>query len=1787
MLAKMQSDFKELKKERDTLQRDASEAIAARTRAEDQLSAAQRELNAKQDANMTLANQVEKLKQRRAEEESLRRAATGEATKLKQDLDNMKEAENVASREMATLKDTVQCLQAALEKEKSNRASSKQEAQQLEEGLQARIREITADRDGREAKLKRELQLSEEASLRLRAELKAATKETTERVRALEAETSAVHARLEASQAEAKKLRERLDASTSYIDALKSKQQAAAGVTSATSAVILPPSADMGELQDAVKRLQQQTFVLESTVESYKKKETTLQASLAQAEKAFKDQANVMVENDMKLDKARQEIKALTLSVDQLKQMNRATESRAQAAERELESLKSSQVAVVEEAMSSENSMAAECKKLRRDLDKLQSVSDASIKKLTTELQEAREERDAALDMLASQQLDAEVELDKATRALKEENGLLKQSVAALEQKHSSLSSRIKEIEDVRSVSSPKGGVAPRAMSSPGPSVSAATESLLETHEKLKQELRETKSKLVEEMENMTVLLEEEMTNHQNTQQELREARAKLDLQAQSSALMKSKLDEMSSSASELSSRAKQATESERSTLASLQSQLEAQTQECNMLRDLVTAKDQKLESLRLQLEEQQRSEGKIVQRHEELRAKLDLAIAKEHSSQASLLSLQEAKKKLEERAEELRLERDSQMSGVSGALSQTQERLQETERALQDTTASLDKERILSASLQKRVALLENEVSVAKEALQRSESASQKLIDELKAQLAADTTRLSDLRDEAIRDAERKIAQLSSEIQELRIQLKLAADGAAQKQAAAEEEQASLLNRLNLANEKVKDLEASTDVSENKRVQAEAAALAATRRADAAEEQSKLDRQALQQALQDAEECRTLVAEAELSAEAANEKVAIAARQVREDMVSMLDAAKRDVEEWQLKTQSAEQRVQSLELELQQSKDECSRHRDHLRSISSSADDKVYEVQKEGENRLVEANKMLFEARNRLQDLQIQYDDATTKLKSLEMKLATESSEKGRMQMNMQLRIDDLEEELEDVKENAESNLSKLKSDHEEAVSMLQEQLRQAQTDASDAKRMVSAKASEVELVDSSSKVELQEWSRKYDLIKDELRLRERELDQLRASDVQRLNELDAKTTLVESLKKQLEDAELELEEMSKAATESKSENDRLSAALASANAMLKQHDLQFERQLNDVQSSASLQHDQLELKLRENAVQIAQLERDLQATEASKQSLAKGNRDAEVFIAKLQSDLTESKDVCRDLELRIQTLQSDMAVLEKAKRFSEDAATRSAKVHSEETNALRVALEKSGTMVQQLESQVASARAELTEARDRVRACETSEKEKAEDMSLLVQQLAESEIRVEELEKTLARVRSEREELRVAKDEMAAKNKILEGDVSRLQKTTATTEGDAKKRLGMLEQQLHEAQQALAAEREQSSQSSNQLRAAETKLAQSMVRERSLEQEKTQLVERFNRERDDQLDKLRHLQDDSREKVHTLSQEREALERQLKDVTAKHAEQSQALVLRERRVAQLEDDVTEMKTKLSEATEALRDLQIANAKMLQAEERMEKLSAQAEAEVRSLRERLVQAEAGSLDAQSEGTQWKHRAERAEQESSLAQKERDRLREELRSLKETMSNLQSSLNERADEVAGVKQLLDEERQSKIRTERSMVDQQKLIAGHLEKNAKLNAMIEEQKEHIAGLNRRLQELEAAGSQASQVLTLQKDLAKMTSERDSAKVLLNQKAADLQKMQTMLMSYEEKVRSKETSESHDWADKYNTMIQENKKLEKQLKSAESKYAFLKKKVEKLEQQQQGE
>jgi hypothetical protein len=1070
---------------------------------------------------------------------------------------------------------------------------------------------MISEKDARELKFKRDVQENAEIVARLRAEIKTAAKESVDKQRCLQEEASVARSEVDATKTEIKKLKERLDASTSYIEAMKNKnpqqQQQLQQPIQLSGSV---ESSNVSELQGAVKSMQQQNALLHSVNETLKRRETDLTAQIVVLEKTVRENASFASEADIRAERARSEIKNLTLSVDQLKQVQRSLEQRAKGAETELEALKSSQSSVVEGAVASENVMAAECKKLRADLDKISNLHDSSLAKLSGELREAREERDAALDMLASQSLDAEGDLTRATTTLRQENENLKQSVRALEARLTQMSNNAKLLEESMTKQQLLQQQQNDSKQRSPLNKTGDVKSMAEAHEKLKQELREAQSKLHVEVESLTTLLEEEMLSHQSTQQQLRETKVKLDLQNQAAEVLRAKVDRLTGETNEMASMAKDSSSTDKALLQSLQNQLQTQTEACASLKDLVGSKDQKLASLKLCIEELELNDSKASQRHDDVRTRLDQALTQERENQRQIQTLTDAKKGLEERLAECRADQAAEQSGLSSKLAETTLRVQEVERALRENAALLEKETSLAGSLQKRVLVLEMELVAAREALSRTELSSSAALEDLKAQLAAQTAFLTRERDEAIAEATKKVNTLTADVESMRMQLKSASDSAKAARSELEDHSSSLFSQLNQVREVLRDREASIEAAELKRQQVESALLFCTRRAEEAEAQCRQERNALMLALQEADMSRSMAAEAEIAAEAAQTGVARAKVEARSELLLLVDSSKRDAEEWQMRAQDAETRAQSYMEQLAQSEREWARQRELLQSAVSNTDLKVNNAQRDAEARLLDSNLALFEARNKLMELEPRYQDAVVLAEKLEARALVWEEEKTKSEMNWQIRLDEMEDNLTEAKDEAEQAVRKVQAQAEKDLQVAVERAAKAESDAFEARRLATAGQSEISLVANQAQLELNEMLRRNELLGEEVTQKTIAMERATQEAARVMQQLDDVTSTLSLVRSQLQDSNRSLAEKNAALDSAKLEIERLSNTIATAESQRTECEIRARDALQTLQQSSAEQILMLDERLRGESEVIAALKTELMVTRKEAQT-------------------------------------------------------------------------------------------------------------------------------------------------------------------------------------------------------------------------------------------------------------------------------------------------------------------------------------------------------------------------------------------------------------------------------------------------------------------------------------------------------------------------------------------------------------------------------------------------
>lgn len=1829
LLTRAREENKRLERERDVAAREAQESSVARCRAEDALAVAQKEAHAKNDTAIMLNLELQKLKAQKSEEDGQHRAILAELQQLKQESMGAKHSDERLAKEVAHLQDAVASLQTALDKEKSARASEKQDAMRAEEAHVAAARALSLERDAKESKVRKDLQEASEHIARLKNDVKHAEKDSHDRLINLQAEACSLADKLEQATHENKKLKERLDQSQSYIDILTNKQQQNRRQSVADVAAITGPAINTNataapeELRVHVKSLEHQHGVLQAQVASLKQKETDLVAQVKVLEKREADLSTALSNAEMRVDQRAHECKSLTLAVEQYKQAQRAIEQRAVRAEQALEDYRAASTLNVENALSSENKLAVEQRKLQGELERATKLHEIAVAKLQDELREVREERDGALDMVATFQLESEEQIERAARQLKEENAMLRQSAMALEHRNAEQAKQLRQLEEAmqRELRSNERSSASAVSQQEAAQQKNGAAALTEAHERLKKELQQVRVHLTEEVESMTVLLEQEMESHQSTRDQLGEARNKLALQEQTVAALKVRVEELLQQTGQLAAHARDASEGDRAKVAGLLAELQQQRSECESLRHLVEAKDQRLESMRLQLEALQESEAKVGQRHEDVRSRLDQLITQSHENERVIAGLKDAKRRLEERLDEHEADAKAQTSSLSSLLQETQEFSTELEAALKETVTKLEAEVARSASLQKRISALEIELAHAVEALRRTESCSRTALDEINEQLAAETRRLETLRDEAIREAERKIGSLTQDVEGLRRELSAQNERSRIASGDLTSQNEKLSQEVQRLREAQKEREAAAECADLKRTQAEAAAHAAIHRADVAEAEVRREREALAAALREVDMCRNMVAEAELASETLQLDLQEARRDAQGQLQREMEAMKERLEDAELKAEEAQLKMQHAEMQLEQSQREWLHERELLSQSLSSSESKKAQQQSELEARLFDTNRALFEAKNKLADLQGKHADAVSRLESAERKMEALNEEKRKREMNLQIQVDELEEELAECKSDAERAAEKLRLDMESRLQDERDKMRKVEEEAAEARHKALQGASELSQTESLYRAELGDVKQRYAMIKVELESKANAVEQLTQENVSLLQQLDSAKSEMQGLRLDYSQALATLKGGEEDAHRKELELERLTTALAESEASHYTQLLDAKERLATLQERVQLlERERADLQEAHRAA-LVELHQALQGAQEQCEQLKTQNAKESTHASTLDVALSDWRKRCQDLEEERQAARNDLASASKALQLSEQTAARKERELLADLSRANTAVAKLEQTLTTMQQDLDIARGDLSTAQERIAHHECAAKERAEDCSMLVQQLAESEIKVEELEATLGRVRAEREEMRLGREDSRAKAAALDAECQRLTRTLQGAETDLGKQKVALEDEVLSLRTALASEKERALTLANELRTVE-------ARTKSLESSSSLSLESLNKQLKELQDAKDSLWDDNASLKAALEdaiskgvEEKSTLSQELRQLTLKLTERNDAFKQAEGRLLKLDEDMTLAKTQLADATEQLRLMRGIELKLVTAESKVDRMKQEAQQEVEALRSRVRLLEEHEGELVSTSAEWKHRCERAEQDQQLAQKERDRAKQDAKDMQARMLVLEGRVADSLVELNAVKTLLEEEKQSHARTQRGIVDQQKLIAQHAEKNGKLSTLIEEQKEKLERQQFRLSELECAGSQAMNVVSFQKEIERLTQDRDSTKALLLQKSNEHAKLSQMLISYEEKLRklessgggtpvvaspaiatrgssrtlekelqtlkeererlAKEAAEAKDWAAKYNNALVENKKLEKRLSSQETKTLFLKKKLEKLE------
>ncbi len=735
-----------------------------------------------------------------------------------------------------------------------------------------------------------------------------------------------------------------------------------------------------------------------------------------------------------------------------------------------------------------------------------------------------------------------------------------------------------------------------------------------------------------------------------------------------------------------------------------------------------MASKDQKLEALRLRVEELQLNESKAGQRHDDVRARLDQLIAQERDSQRTLAALQDSKRKLQERLDEQQADSSAQVCSLSALLNDTQAQVVELERALKETGARYDAEASRATALQQRIGVLETELSQATEARARAELAGRSGTAELQQQLAAEVNRLTGLRDETLREGEKRAAALASQVEDLRRALQTASERALETQAALEQKGAHLASELSVARELGLEREAAAAAAEVRRAQAEAAAAAATRRAEVADAEARREREALAGALAEVDMCRSMVAEAELAAESAQRALETAKRDAAGDLQRELDSTRAALEEGTTRAQDAEQRATVAVRGLEHAEAAWARERELLRSVVSNTDSRLVERERDAEGRLFDANRALFEARNKLADLEPKYSDVVARLEAADARLVAAQSERQRRELNLQIAIGELEDQLAEAKEEAGQALERVRAELELAAQVERERARVAEADAAEARRLLQAEVSEVSMVESQARAELSALERRCETLRSEVAQQQLQVEAASLCDVRRQQELDGLRAELMGAQVALLTGQRELNERNAALETAEAELERLAGVVAAAESDHYVQQSNARSELEQLREQLAQGRLQAQERVQSDAQAVRDMEGRVREAETGAAVCQTRLLEAERATARLQVQLGEWQDKHRDVEARLLSANDELKTKERALRAAEDAAARDAKQAAADLARASDAADRAQAVVAQLEQALLVARGDLGTAQERIGVYERDAKERSE---------------------------------------------------------------------------------------------------------------------------------------------------------------------------------------------------------------------------------------------------------------------------------------------------------------------------------------------------------------------------------------------------------------------------------------------------------------------------------
>ena len=1714
---------------------------------------------------------------------------------MSKELDQLKTVDTQNVKEITSLKDSLASLKIVLEKEKCEKALLKSECQKIEDNAQKRLKELQNELSTSEAKWKKEVQESNECVIRLKQEMKGGTKESSDRIRSLENEVLTFQRKQEDMELENKRLKERLESSQCYINVLteKKKQKNEPIAVPASSTSDSTSSSD----NEAVKALEHNNQLLKNSLETLKAKEGELLKEKADLEKTVKESVARQNEFEMKLELSLKDNKNLGIQMEQLKQMKRVYEERIQNLQEEVESAKSLQSSFLEQSLCSDNSVQIELKKLQSELIKSKQLFEQKIAKLESEKKEVEEERDECLNMLASNSLESEMEMEQATKALKEEIEMQKQSLKALEEK---LRESKKELKDYQSEMIRRKSLlgSPKQEAMGSPTAKPATD-LLSVNDNLKNELSKAKESMHSEMQSLSDKLRQEMASHQKAVDELKSLRLKVEQQSQSYEKLKEKVNAVTAEKNEISEKFARFEMTDKQQSEGNAKALTEKTEQCKALQNVLDDKELKVETLNLKVEELKERENDLLKKHGDLRERMNEMITKDKEKDAAIDALQGSKAKLDKKYEELMVEKTAQTQALKKSLSELQARHTECERQVKELTESFGKEKEVSESLRCKISLLENDLLACESMKEKCETSMKATIDELNARLQGETERLTQLLTQREQDFDKEMKTLKEETEELRTKLASVSQTSQSQMTEKSEELNNLANAVKESNDKLRDCESSLVLAKTKHSNLEQTLLSVTEKCERLEEDLKKEKDNNAQLIQENEICRSLCAETELNFETLQSDFERVKRSLSDEKKEEMEKVSDELNEWRTKCQDLERQCDMYKDQIESLEQEVERQKERINSLINDNDIKLNEVKNDKEERLMELNHTLFELKNKESESQKKIEDLETSVASLEKTVQRVKSEKEKMELNHRIKVDELEDCIAELNEESERKTEEMKAEWEKERMDATEKLRQLQTEADNLKLSKTVENQDFTQSVASLKNEIADMTLAMDQLKSEIAEHSATIERLTEDKNSALNSLDETKSELTDLRFKLEEREKDVQDKEKSIASLRAELEQLSSTLSSTQSTAVTEVESVKETLLEEREKQQKEKEKLDVMLADTKDALKSREKEM--TEL-KEILAKEREEKKTLESKLEQTekaVEELEDKTRLTQMEKESGDETLKTLEKSLKIVESQSQKKEEEWKKELQTLSLSLQDSQKSVKEMEEKMLLLTVEISNEKEKVKILEGIEREKEEDCSMLVQSLAETELKVDELESDLKRIRYERDDLKATRESLFKQNKAHEKEIERLSKTLSVNDDEKSNMITEMQDKLSALERALSDEKEALQSLSNEKKLLERNLKSAELREKELEKEKTMTVERLLSEREKLEKELSDAKENMDVCVETKTKEKQTLTMELKDLKGQLEESRQTTKMAEKTVASLTAELEVLKEDLSEHQSKLRSLSSMEQKLSVTESKLAKLTAQYESENATLKSRIANFENDYEAAQNGQSEWKVKYERMEKEYSLSNRDREKLAEELKTVKDSLSSLQSLNNDRTDDIQALKQQFEEEKINHSRTQRGIVDQQKLIASHVEKNAKLSAMIEEQKEQMQSLNKKLQELEKAGSEASNTLALQKEIEKLKHEQASQKALVAQKTAEAQKLNAMLVSFEEKVRNndsaqemenmkdemdilrKRAEESQELTEKYNAVILENRKLEKRLSSQEAKVTFLKKKLEKLE------